>query len=408
MSFIHDPKYGIIFTNGEEWRNQRRVFVSLLKNTGFRKSQLESVIEHIWPKLKEPFTTAPSVVVGITEPMQSSNGELLHTIDLALMELIVLSFADRSLFPEGHVPQRYLENINTSRTCGIQWIEQTLWYRYPILKHLAPGYSGFTWVSDMVAKTRNSLSDIISLHKKNQNRQEKSYIDAYLDEINERAREGESRQIDERTLISSLDNFILGGGDGIVAGFYSLLYCLARNPHVQENMRNEIKGNPLKGQKDKSTLPYSWAVILESLRYIPQAGFGGPHHAEEDLIVGDFKIPAGTDVYPDMIGILRSKENWEKPDTFDPMRFLDQDMKCVQPKYFIPFEIGSRTCPGRSFALDVLFMLGLKIVTELELSFDGFVDEEACGSPNELKFFGMVFIHTFSFKLSAKELTKYI
>ena len=44
------------------------------------------------------------------------------------MELLVLTIADKATFPGGNVPQEYLENFNISRTCGIQWIEQSLVY----------------------------------------------------------------------------------------------------------------------------------------------------------------------------------------------------------------------------------------------------------------------------------------
>ena len=196
-------------------------------HTGFQKEQIVTITDHIWPKLKDALTAAPSMVVGVTEPMEGSNCESLHKIDLALAELMVLTFADQSLFPGGNVPKEYLENINTSKTCGVQWIEQTPWYRYPILKRLAPDYSGFTWVAEVVAKTKSDLNEIVSLHKCSKNRQEVSYIDAYLEGIDLREKKGETG-IDETTLISSLDNFLLGGLDGIIAAFYSLLYCLAR------------------------------------------------------------------------------------------------------------------------------------------------------------------------------------
>ena len=92
----------------------------------------------------------------------------------------------------------------------------------------------------------------------------------------------------------------------------------------------EIEENPPKeGEKGKSMLPYSWAVVLECLRFIPQAGFGGPHHSEEDIRVGQYRIPAGTDIFPDLLGILRSERHWEKPDTFDPTRFLGGYSKTI-------------------------------------------------------------------------------
>ena len=54
--------------------------------------------------------------------------------------------------------------------------------------------------------------------------------------------------------------------------------------------------------------------------------------------------------------------------------------------------------------MDVLFTLGLKIATELELSFGMFVNKEV-SDKNELKFFGMVFVHVHTFELAGKELT---
>ena len=125
-----------------------------------------------------------------------------------------------------------------------------------------------------------------------------------------------------RALIASLESFIFGASNQII-GFYSLLYCLARNPHVQEKMRAEIRGKMRKG-KDKFVLSYCWAVILETLRYIPQLGLGAPHQTREDIVVDGYKIPRGIDVYPDVIGNLWSEEHWNRPETFQPQRFLDK------------------------------------------------------------------------------------
>ena len=195
----------------------------------------------------------------------------------------------------------------------------------------------------MFGKTRDNLNEIVSLHKKENGG--KSYIDAYLEDIAQRVGE-EERSNGEKALIASLENFLIGA-DGIVMGFYSLLYCLARNGHVQDRMRKEIRQQLSMGEKEKLTLPYCWAVILEVMRYIPQVGFGGQHQAEEDIIVDGYYIQTGTDVYPGLIGILRGKAYWDEPNNFNPARFLDHDGQCQQPKYWIPFEIGGRACLGK-------------------------------------------------------------
>ena len=350
---------------------------------------------------------APSMVVEVSEPIELTRGEsvnALHKMDLALTELLILTLADKSTFPGENVPEMYLEHFNVARTCGVQWVEQSLWYRYPILRHLAPHYSGFVWSSDLVGKTRKNFNEIVSLHKGNKDRSIVSYIDAYLEDIEKREGE-EARHNGQRALIASLENFILGA-DAIVMGFYSLLFCLARYPDVQDRMRKEIvqeiERTSEGEEKGKFTLPYCWSVILEIMRYIPQAGFGGPHHTEEEIIVNGFKVPPGTDVYPNLIGIIRGEKYWDEPSNFNPARFLDQDGQCQVPKYWIPFEIGARACPGQSFALEVLFRLGLNTVSELKLSFDGFVDGSRSCS-DDLRFFGMSLVTQRPYKLKVEK-----
>ena len=72
-------------------------------------------------------------------------------------------------------------------------------------------------------------------------------------------------------------------------------------------MRNEINElNEEENKNKKLHLPYCWAVIMETLRYFPIAGFGGPHDSEKDIIVDDYKIPAFTEVFPDLVGIMRN------------------------------------------------------------------------------------------------------
>ena len=125
------------------------------------------------------------------------------------------------------------------------------------------------------------------------------------------------------------------------------------------------------------------------------------HYSDEELLVDGYRIPSGTDVYPNILGISLSEEHWERPEVFDPMRFFDRDGQVQHPRTWIPFSLGERVCPAKSFSLDMLLMLGLKIVTQLKLSFEGFVDEPK----EELKYYGMSLIHVHPFKMGVKELS---
>lgn len=47
---------------------------------------------------------------------------------------------------------------------------------------------------------------------------------------------------------------------------------------------------------------------------------------------------------------------WEKPEEFNPRRFLDSEGKVRKPEYFIPFGVGRRMCLGDVLARMELFL----------------------------------------------------
>ena len=129
LSSVHNTNDGIVFSNGEKWRNHRKTFLQLIKRTGFETSFLHSNIESIWPKLKNLMTKSPSLVVGLYDPMSTDKESLLYNLELVLIELVAKTCFDTSVFPNGDVPIKYLQLFNAFRSCGIQRIEATLWYR---------------------------------------------------------------------------------------------------------------------------------------------------------------------------------------------------------------------------------------------------------------------------------------
>ena len=61
--------------------------------------------------------------------METDKIPSLDRIEQVLMEFLVNAFADRSVFKNDEVPIEYLDQFNTYRTCGIQWMEKALWYK---------------------------------------------------------------------------------------------------------------------------------------------------------------------------------------------------------------------------------------------------------------------------------------
>ena len=68
-------------------------------------------------------------------------------------------------------------------------------FRYPILRHLAPQFSGYNWIMDTISRTRNTLTEIISLHQRNNIREKNSYVDVYLKHIEEEEPSDQSKDL---------------------------------------------------------------------------------------------------------------------------------------------------------------------------------------------------------------------
>ncbi|KAF8888764.1 cytochrome P450 [Infundibulicybe gibba] len=108
--------------------------------------------------------------------------------------------------------------------------------------------------------------------------------------------------------------------------------------------------------EDKSQLPYTNALIDETLRWRPVTAIGGPPHAvtADDEYNGMF-IPKGSTVFANLHGIMRDPVRFPSPEEFLPERFIESTLPRMQP-FDLPFGFGRRICPGMHLALNSLFI----------------------------------------------------
>ena len=128
VSSVHKTGYGIVFNNGTDWKSKRRTFLQLLKNTGFQPSVMEMNIKVIWPKIKQCLNQK-EMVIGLYDPMVADKSTPLYQLELVLIELIIETCIDKSVFSGREIPSSYLEVFNAFRANGIQRIETSSWYR---------------------------------------------------------------------------------------------------------------------------------------------------------------------------------------------------------------------------------------------------------------------------------------
>ena len=161
----------------------------------------------------------------------------------------------------------------------------------------------------------------------------------------------------EAMLISNLIMLFFAGMDTSSAILAVLMYCMAKNPVVQEQHYDEIKD--ALGQSDDceldyntiQTLPYLDMVVNEALRFYPLGDHERKCVKDYTLPGSSFTIPKGMMVYMPATGIMSDARYFPNPEQFNPENFSKENKEKRNPYAFMPFGIGPRNCIGNRLAL---------------------------------------------------------
>jgi cytochrome P450 len=129
---------------------------------------------------------------------------------------------------------------------------------------------------------------------------------------------------------------------------------LDHHPEVRARLDDEL-GRVLGGRDpdvaDLPSLPYTRAVIAETLRLHPPAYILLRHVVDDDVVCGH-RIHKGGAVVMSPLTLQRDPEYWERPDDYLPERWLDDEAEKRRPFFaYIPFSAGPRQCIGNNFSL---------------------------------------------------------
>jgi cytochrome P450 len=148
------------------------------------------------------------------------------------------------------------------------------------------------------------------------------------------------------------------------------LYLLSTNPDAEAKFHAELQevlGNRVPTFEDARNLPYTMAVINESMRLYPPAWVLGRTALADDEIDG-FRIRKGDNIMIVPYLVHRNSEYWEDAEAFKPERFATDEK--IDKFQFFPFGGGPRFCIGNNFAILemqlVLAMIGQRFKLRLE------------------------------------------
>lgn len=131
-------------------------------------------------------------------------------------------------------------------------------------------------------------------------------------------------------------------------------HLLTQHEEMRLKMKAEIdavlSAERSPGLEDTQKLPYTTAVLSESMRLYPPVWVVG-RRALEDVTIGDYEVPRRTIVITSQYIIHRDERYWPEPNEFRPERWLDEAAKEARPKFaYFPFGGGARICIGDAFA----------------------------------------------------------
>ena len=142
-----------------------------------------------------------------------------------------------------------------------------------------------------------------------------------------------------------IQDFFIAGTESVNVTLSWTLLFMAVHPDVQQNVRREIDDTIGRERpatmKDRLRLPYTVATLMECQRLGNIALFNVPRCTLEPVVVNGFEIPRGAWVFANRWGLHMSPRYWDRPQEFDPRRFLNASGDGVrQSEAWSPFGMG--------------------------------------------------------------------
>jgi len=176
-----------------------------------------------------------------------------------------------------------------------------------------------------------------------------------LNELKDNPGKLDGIELTDKLLTAQAFAFFFAGFDTSSLTISHALFELALNQSIQDKVREEIQtvlaehNGQLKYESIES-MKYLHKVFSETLRKYPITPMLMRQSMETYAFSnGQLTIPKDMRVWIPIYGIHRDPDIYPQPETFDPERFDEYNIKNRHPSYYLPFGAGPRNCIGARF-----------------------------------------------------------
>ncbi|XP_035298964.1 cytochrome P450 2C29 isoform X1 [Cricetulus griseus] len=348
---------GVIFSNGNIWKEMRRFSLITLRNLGMGKRSIEDRVQE--------------EAQCLVEELRKTNGSPCDpSFILAYAPCNVICsivFQNRFDYKDKDFLNllKFLEE--NTKILSSPWIQ--VCNSFPALLDYCPGshklfFKNYTYVKSYFLEKIKEHVDSLDVTNP------RDFIDYYLIK---RQKENCNQEL-KYTLenLAVIVNDLFGAGTETTSSTlrYALL-LLMKYPQVTAKVQEEIDrvvGRDRSAcMQDKSRMPYTNATIHEVQRFIDLVPNSIPHAVTRDVKFRNYLIPKGTTVIVSLSSVLHDSKEFPNPETFDPGHFLDGNGNFKKSDYFMPFSTGKRVCAGEALAQMELFLFLTTILQKFKL-----------------------------------------
>ncbi|XP_070779018.1 cytochrome P450 2K1-like [Enoplosus armatus] len=376
--------HGIVFANGDSWKEMRRFALTTMKGFGMGKKACE-----------EKITVEGQRLIDVIKEKDGKAFDTTQLVNCAVSN-IICSIVYGNRFEYDDPEFRSMVDRANKNTQILGSASVRLYNYFPRL---------FKWLGarkqlmKSALDNRRQMTELIKgLHDTLNPQMCRGLVDSFLAHKKDLEASGnmKSHYTEDNLLVTVVNLFTAGSDTTSSTIRYGLLF-MAKYPKIQDQVQEELSrvvGSRQVQMEDRKNLPYTDAVIHEIQRManvVPTI----LHRTSGDVLFQGYFIKKGTPVLVLLSSALQDEDEWEKPYTFNPAHFLDKEGKFRKREAFLPFSAGLRVCAGESLARMELFLFFTSLlhnfrftpppgVTEDELDLTPVVGFTLTPSPHQL------------------------
>ncbi|RRJ29773.1 cytochrome P450 [Halocatena pleomorpha] len=330
---------GVLFTEGEQWRNQRIVLQNVF--TPDRIERYGTTMTNVAARRVESWDDGAKLAIN-------------RRFSVLTLSILAKTLFDLTIEDRGSVITAVASALNEQADSSSFSTYLPAWIPTPARRRYDRAVSEFETTIHAVIEERRS-DDAQSLSDRD------DLLSLLLaTETQNGYRHSESELQDQ------LLTFLFAGHEATSLALTYTVLLVAQHPAVASRLHKEwtdVLGDSDPTAGDVAALAYTDHVVRESLRLYPPA-FAVFRTATEDISLGDYVIPEETNVTIPQFRVHRDPRWWDDPEAFDPDRWEESSER---PEYaYFPFGGGPRHCIGMRFAMMELKLLLPTILRRVE------------------------------------------